>query len=727
MNPLSREYKIWWKNEKRKCIEGYWSSGKWMPGLIYFYINFWKIQLNKSNTAKQKVIGDPFLRDLEWEKGYVFTEARGFSGFEKDEVYTCNRILENNPDTEEVIRVLYPKDNDDYKEFYNSKGELKKYEPARTYLRRNHGTDLGKPLYKNAARNVVDCEARGSGKSFFATVMIAYNFLFDGALDYDDYLLQQSLGSAYSSETMVGAIDSKYSNDLISKFKIGLDNLKGGQERGNKFYPSPFSKKYDGSLMCGKFITAKYKVKKGANWDTKGSNSKIYHRSFADNPEAGNGTRSNIILLEEVGFMGNLEEALGSLKDTTYNGMNKTGTIWMFGTGGQMESGATEALKRIFYDPEGYDCLAFEDTWENSGKIGFFVPYEYALNEYKDKEGNTDIVRANKEIDDKREKLKKAKSKEPYKKEQQNNPRKPSEAFMITDGNIFPTLELKEQLGYLESLKDDSLEGARGELVIDVEGRPKWIPDLDNKLRPSDYPVKKGEATEGCIVIWEHPVYVNGEIPYGLYLAGNDPYDQDSAKNSESLGSTFIYKTFMTEEGMYEWPVAEYTGRPSTAKEYYEITRRLLLYYRATCLYENEKNGIKMHFEHNNSLHLLASTPTILKANQNSSVSRSYGQHMTEGVKDEIEVFTRDWLSTSAGDGKLNLHKIYSKPLLKELISYSRNKELNYDRVIAFMLCISLRLQNHRIKIDNLKEGKDVDPFWERSFKAQLNRRNNLL
>lgn len=694
-----------------------------MPGLIYFFINFWKIQLNLSNTSKQKVIGDPLLRDLEWEKGYIFTEARGFSGFLNDDVYTCHRLLENNAIERDVIKVLYPKNNVDYQEIYNSKGELKKFEPARTYLRKNHGTDLGKPLYKNAARNVVDVECRGGGKSFFATGLASHNFLLDGALDYDDYLLQQSLDCPYSSETMIAAIDSKYSNDLISKLKIGLDSLKGAQERGGKYYPSPLSKKYDGSMMCGKFITAKYKIKRGANWDTKGSKSKLYHRSFADNPEAGNGTRSNIILLEEVGFMGNLEEALGSLKDTTYSGMNKTGTIWMFGTGGQMESGATEALKRVFYDPEGYDCLAFEDTWENTGKIGYFVPYIYGLNEYKNKEGNTDIDRASKDIDIKREVLKKAKSKEPLKKEMQNNPLKPSEAFLISEGNIYPVAELKEHLNNLESINDGSIDGTKGELIIDGLGKTKWVPDLDNKLRPSDYPVKKGETTAGCIVIWEEPVYINGEIPYGLYISGTDPYDQDDAPNSSSLGSTFIYKTFMAVEGVYELIVAEYTGRPSTAKEHHETVRRLLLHYNAKNLYENERNSIKMHFEQKNSLSLLASTPTILKSTQNSSVNRGYGIHMTDHIKDELEVYSRDWLLIERGDGKLNLHFIRSKPLLKELISYSNNKKLNFDRVIAFMLVILLREQTHRLKIESIKKGPTIDPFFENLYKLKNTRK----
>lgn len=1094
-----------------------------MPGLIYFYINFWSIQLNKSSTSKQKVVGSPSLRDLEWDKGYVFTEARGFSGFEGDDVYTCNRILENSKDLE-FIKERYPKTNEAYQEMYDSKGELKKFEPARTYLRRNHNINLGKPIYKNAARNVVDCEARGSGKSFFATVMIAHNFLFDGALDYDDFLLQQNSKAPYTSETMIAAIDSKYSNDLISKFKIGLDNLKGNQEKGNTFYPSPLSKKYDGSLMCGKFITAKYKVKRGSNWDTKGSMSKIYHRSVADSHEACNGTRSNITLLEEVGFMGNLEEVLGSLKDTTYNGMNKTGTIWMFGTGGAMESGKTEALKKVFYDPEAYDCLSFEDTWENTGKIGYFVPYHYAVNDFKDSEGRTDLEKAERDINTKRDDLKKRKSKEPYKEEQQNNPIKPSEAFMVTDGNIFPTTELKEHLNYLESLNDPAIDGVKGTITFDSFGKTKWTPDLDNELRAADYPVKKGEAMEGCIVIWEDPVYINGEIPYGLYIAGclppgekvltdkglknielvdkddnlyditgketeikeftkyyvedydlykfkvsntyrtttftdehpifasipkkkyissikakrlgirqdykefdfqfvesknitldhwvkvpnlyrnpntinissfwnndcrvdriidnplgnkdfwwfmglflgdgwtesnghkisiafnitdkkalsraesiikelfkrkyykrtrenctyiefsmlelkvfidlhfkkyalgkvipewvkrlpvdlkkefisgylssdgcvtkgryyttefvsinlellegiqdmlfsigiisglnrmrktkkafirgkeinqketyhlrlnnydtlallklipdnekltiipkeyvdtntskrynkqcffeegldyyylqitgiekvkydgyvynfhtndntymchhlpthnTDPYDQDEAANSMSLGSTFIYKTFMTEEGVYDWIVAEYTGRPGTAKEHHENVRKLLLHYNARDLYENEKNTIKMHFEQKNSLHLLATTPTILKSTQNSSVNRGYGIHMTDHIKDELEVYTRDWLTTEIGNGKLRLHNIYSKPLLKELIAYSRKKGLNFDRVISFMLCILHKEQTHRMKIQDLTKEPVRDPFFDNLYKI-VKMRNSI-
>jgi len=46
-NPVSQAYDrmAWWKKFKRRCIEGYWVSGKWMPGQLYFYANAWNIRI----------------------------------------------------------------------------------------------------------------------------------------------------------------------------------------------------------------------------------------------------------------------------------------------------------------------------------------------------------------------------------------------------------------------------------------------------------------------------------------------------------------------------------------------------------------------------------------------------------------------------------------------------------------------------------------------------------
>jgi hypothetical protein len=54
-------------------------------------------------------------------------------------------------------------------------------------------------------------------------------------------------------------------------------------------------------------------------------------------------------------------------------------------------------------------------------------------------------------------------------------------------------------------------------------------------------------------------------------------------------------------------------------------------------------------------------------------------------------------------------------PLLEELIRY--NDTGNFDRVISFMLVILHRLQNHKIKVEAVKEEvKAQDPFLLRAF-----------
>ena len=79
-----------WKEEKRKCIEGYWSSGKWMPGPLYYYINFHNIQFEDDSSVAQ-AFGLPFLRDIDWELFLLYEECRGFSGFSEDKNFTCDR------------------------------------------------------------------------------------------------------------------------------------------------------------------------------------------------------------------------------------------------------------------------------------------------------------------------------------------------------------------------------------------------------------------------------------------------------------------------------------------------------------------------------------------------------------------------------------------------------------------------------------------------------------
>lgn len=697
-------------------MEGYWFEGRWMPGPLYFFVNLCKIELNKDSFSTTKITMRPTLRDIEWEKAYVFMEARGFSGFKDDSVTTCyegaNTEGKSAEDMEVDLKMAPPE------ALIN--GKFKKYMSARKYLRREHLMDLGKPLFQNQAWNVIDMEARGGGKSYnMANAIVLHTFLMDGMYDYDEYRLNIENETPSKAEVLVGAIDKKYTAGLLDKVSLSIENMEGRQTIQGVIHRSPLYKNTTGSWNSGKgTVVNLYEEKIGNEWVIKGSGSKIHNRSFADNPFAANGTRPAVSIIDEVGFFNILEEALGAMKDITYNGAMKFGTIYMAGTGGENDAQSVSQVKNVFNNPAQYDCLSFDNIWEESASIGMFVPYQMTLNDFKNEEGVTDIALADKFVERKRAKLNQGRSKRALYDEMMNNPTKPSEIFLSKNANIFPVADLKDHLDYLKANQTNpDLVGQNGTFGLEVDAsgnaKVKWKPDLTNSMKPCFYPMGKSDDTTGCWVIWEHPSEIDGEIPHGLYISGTDPYDQDKAPNSVSLGSTFIYKTYIGPDETHDVIVAEYTARPATANEHHEQVRRGLLYYNARNLYENERNTMKMHFEHKNSLYLLTKTPTMLKASSNSNVQRGYGTHMTVGIKDEIEIYARDHLIGVRDKDSLNLHGIKSIPLLEELIAY--NREGNFDRVIAFMLVVVHKLMNYRVKVEAIKTKALLDdPFFKR-------------
>lgn len=713
ISPYSVKYKNYWRECKRKIIEGYWVSHEgdyqWVPPVLALYNNFWTIEMSREGSKSQnKIKGTPRLRDIEWIKGFVWAVARGFSGFELEDRYSSNRLL-----------LLEEEELNDYLEYaephilesiYNSKGELKEYIPALEYLYKYKDKNLGKPHFYNPALNVADIECRNIGKSFISSAMVGQNFLTDGSNDYDELLELMKEGETPMSETLVGAIDSKYSTGLINKLKLGLDSLPGMVEIGNDVFPSPLSKKYTGSFVSGKHIISEYDKKIGNNWTKAGSKSRILHRSFADNPFAANGTRPGFLVIDEIGFMGNLLESLGQLAECTTQDGRKFGTIWMTGTGGDMESGATQAIMKVFYSPETYSCLEFDDIFEDKGKIGFFVPAWMALDEFRDELGNVNKEAALRKLMREREAANNSKSKQALYSLLQMKPLVPSEAFLVLEGNIFPVGELKEHLAYLESSKRTQSLGNSGWMMRSADGTAYF--KVDHELIPATYPTIDSEDEKGAVVIWEEPI---PNPPYGAYVAGIDPYDQDKATSSVSFGSIFIYKRFISADQTYHLPVAEYTGRPDFANDFYEQCRRLLEYYNCKALYENQNPGLKKYFDTKFCTHLLHAQPNIIKQiSPNSKVNRGYGIHMPKAIKDELEIMTRDWLKTELDEGIMQLTKIYSIPLLKELIAY--NDTGNFDRVIAFMLCILQDTEMHKIKVAEVVDESNIDNFFNRKF-----------
>ena len=277
----------------------------------------------------------------------------------------------------------------------------------------------------------------------------------------------------------------------------------------------------------------------------------------------------------------------------------------------------------------------------------------------------------------------------------------PQEACLEFGGNIFPKKELQEQLATIRTNKHLSNHKQIGDLIWEKDGTLKWVIKKFGDI--THYPLKKDDNPTGSIVIWEHPVK---DAPIGLYILGVDPYDHDQS-GTNSLGSTFVYKRFQDFENYYDIIVAEYTGRPSTAEEYYENLRKLAVYYNGRIMYENERKGLFPYFTAKHCDYLLADQPDIISdVVGNSKVQRKKGCHMNKQIKQWGEGLIKDWLNEEQAPGKKNLHNILSEPLLEELISY--NDTGNFDRVMALMQVMIYREQLYNVKVkEKKKENKN--------------------
>jgi len=272
-------------------------------------------------------------------------------------------------------------------------------------------------------------------------------------------------------------------------------------------------------------------------------------------------------------------------------------------------------------------------------------------------------------------------------------PRSPQEALMRVMGTIFPINDIKAQINYLRSNPEKYEETEYlGKLEINPDTEQiYWTPDI--KCRPiRKFPELDRTQIEGDIVIYEHPIKdADGNVPYGIYIAGNDTYDHDQS-TTDSLGSTFIMNRLTGRI------VAEYTGRPLTANNFYETTRRLLKYYNASCNYENNLKGLFTYLNHRHSAHMLCDTPRVVadKIDDKSLLNRGKGTPGTTPIKSWGNGLILIHLTEPVEPGSeiLQLHKIRSIPLLQELAYW--HPKGNFDRVDALRMMLILKedLQN---------------------------------
>lgn len=440
--------------------------------------------------------------------------------------------------------------------------------------------------------------------------------------------------------------------------------------------------------------------------------------TLKNDPERIRGTRGKLVLWEEGGKFPGLLDAwrIEQPSVETDDGV-AFGLMIAFGTGGTEGSSFT-GLKELFYKPEAYNVLAFQNIWDDNAeqtKCGFFVPSWSNLESfdengnyiYMDQDGNSLKEKAIENLIEQRNKIRDGgASQQSIDRFISERPIKPREAVLELGKNIFPRKLLLDQLTRLRT--NTKLRNMKHIVDLNWDGNGQITATEKKTGDITEYPLKKGDKPHGSIVIWEYPIK---DPPFGLYIGGCDPYDHDDSFTN-SLGSVFIFKRVKAGEAWTDVIVAEYSGRPDTAEEYYENVRKLLVFYNARLLFENERKGIYPYFTNKHCDYLLADQPDkiISEVFKDSKVQRRKGCHMTKAIRAYGEGLILEWLLEEYEPGHPNVERIYSEPLIEELIENDGVK--NVDRVIALCMVMIYREELYQVKVSKSQEqNKQVELF----------------
>ena len=457
----------------------------------------------------------------------------------------------------------------------------------------------------------------------------------------------------------------------------------------------------------------------------RGTQNTVLGVSSKDDESKLRGKRAAKILIEEFGTFPRLVDLYNVLLPSVQDGDIIFGQIYMLGTAGDNESDFAGA-QEIMYNPKGYNMYALPNVFDkyNQGKpyfVFFFPGYVNRKGCYNE-DGVSDIIKALIEILMNRYRVK-------YNSTDPNTiiktiaevPITPAEAIVKTGINMFPVADLTERIGQLDSNPTEYDDVYVGDLVFSKDGKVEYKPTSAQPIR--DFPHKDNKI-EGAIEIFQMPeIDKNTNKPYNdRYILGADPYDDDES-NTMSLGSIFVLDLWT------DRIVAEYTGRPSFADDYYEICRKLCLFYNGRLNYEYNKKGLFSHFSTRNSLYLLTDVLDFLKEKQmmkDGIGNKSKGTNASPAINAYARSRLRSWLlspvpviQTIDGESKEvmvpRLFTVRNRALLKELINY--NSEGNFDRVSAMGMLMLLR-EDKMIKYQG-NMGKDRQENAESSYDGE--------
>ena len=461
----------------------------------------------------------------------------------------------------------------------------------------------------------------------------------------------------------------------------------------------------------------------------KGIKTEILGVTTKGQPERARGKRGKLLLFEEAGKFPHLKKTYAIARPSVEQGKMTFGTIIVWGTGGT-EGADFAGMRELFTKPDAYNIYALPNVFDRNMPQGTVCGYycgEYMNREgCYDNNGNSDIIKALIEVFDARSVIANS-TDDPNALIQEKADRSitPQEAMMKKEGHLFNVEDMRIHLAEVETNPKRYTDATWKVNLYFQDGEVNW--KLSDNYPIRQFPVMDVKDLTSCVEIFEHPIEIDGHIQPNVYIAGADPYDDDMSVGP-SLGSIIIMNRLTGRI------VAEYTGRPRTAEEFYEICYRLMKYYNARCNYENNKKGMFQYFDRINATYMLCDTPGILRDMQITKRTGygnfAKGTHTTKAVNGWRNSLIRSYLMEQAygkEEGERNYSTIISPGILRELIAYDPEVG-NYDRISALGMVLIYRadLEKYGIEeegfIDNNDNRKQIDPFFLRNRRSMSER-----
>ena len=571
-------------------------------------------------------------------------------------------------------------------------------------------------IYSEIARNnghhCAELASRSKGKSFSLASMIAKRFILGESREVNREV--KCLVTAYQKEYLT-------KDGILNKFQSYIDFAAQNTEFPTRRLKSSLNE------MAWKmgYIDLDTNTQKGTLNEVLGVSSK-------DDESKLRGKRSVLIAIEEFGSFPNLLGLFGTLRPSVEEGDVTFGEIYMQGTSGDNDSDFA-AAQELMYNPKGYNRQEIPNIYDKEGQgkryFSYFFPGYLNRKGCYDKDGNSDVVKALLEILMNRYTVKyNSTDLNAITKTISEIPITPQEAIIRVQGNIFPVTMINERLNEIDNNPAFYDDIYVGKLVQNNNGEVIFRNTTDIPIR--DFPTKDNKV-EGALEIYEMPIkQSDGKVNSERYILSLDNYENDTS-NTMSLGSIFVLDLWT------DRIVAEYTGRPSFADDYYEICRKLCLFYNGRLNYEYNKKGLFSHFSTRNSLYLLTDVLDFLKEKQmmkDGYGNKSKGTNASPAINAYARSRLRSWLlapvpimQTIDGEEKEvmvpRLFTVRNRALLKELINY--NSEGNFDRISAMGMLMLLREDRMiRYQGDVSKEKQERannnydgnDPFFKRNY-----------